>query len=308
MRVRVAPVLVGGAALLAAGTAAVSYRRDIAAAWERLDSVDRRTVETTFGAVEYCEAGEGDVLLVSHGAFQGCDALATLVDMVVDTRLIVPSRFGYLGSSLPEGATAADQADAFVELLDHLGVPRTDVLGLSAGTSAAVQMALRHPERTRRLVVVSGNFPGSPTAQVPADGAQVMFSGPVIWSMKMLGRRWPVVARSMGIPDGFPRDAADAAQIESEMNSFFPIAPRRAGALVDAYRTTVEVNDYPLEDVAVPTLVVHAVDDPLTSYEAAVAAVSRIAGARLVSLDAGGHLLLGQAQRVSKELHAFLAT
>jgi pimeloyl-ACP methyl ester carboxylesterase len=308
MRVRVAPVLVGGVAVLAAGAATVSYRRDMAAAWERLGSVDRRTVQTRFGAVEYCEAGAGDPVLVSHGAFQGCDALATPMNVVLDARLIVPSRFGYLGSSLPEGATAADQADAFVELLDYLGVPQTDVLGLSAGTSAAVQMALRHPDRTRRLVVVSGNFPGSPTTQVPADGAQVMLSGPVIWAMRRLGRHWPVVARSMGIPNGFPRDAADTAQIESEMDSFFPVAPRRAGVLVDAYRTTVEVNDYPLEEVAVPTLVVHAVDDPLTSYEAAVAAVSRIPGAHLVSLDSGGHLLLGQTERLSKELDAFLAT
>jgi pimeloyl-ACP methyl ester carboxylesterase len=92
------------------------------------------------------------------------------------------------------------------------------------------------------------------------------------------------------------------------MDNFFPVAPRRAGALVDAYRTTVEVNDYPLEELAVPTLIVHAVDDPLTSYDAAVAAASRIPGARLVSLDAGGHLLLGQTERLSKELDAFLAT
>ena len=52
----------------------------------------------------------------------------------MDRRVIVPSRFGYLGSTLPEGATAADQADVFVELLDHLGLTRVEVMAISAGS------------------------------------------------------------------------------------------------------------------------------------------------------------------------------
>jgi hypothetical protein len=39
-------------------------------------------------------------------------------------RAIAPSGFGYFGSTLPEGATAADQADADALLLDRLGVDR----------------------------------------------------------------------------------------------------------------------------------------------------------------------------------------
>jgi hypothetical protein len=35
--------------------------------------------------------------------------------------VIAPSRFGYLGSALRPSATPADQADAFVALLDQLG-------------------------------------------------------------------------------------------------------------------------------------------------------------------------------------------
>jgi 2-hydroxy-6-oxonona-2,4-dienedioate hydrolase len=36
-------------------------------------------------------------------------------------RVIGPSRFGYFGSTLPDRATPADQADAYALLLDHVG-------------------------------------------------------------------------------------------------------------------------------------------------------------------------------------------
>ena len=50
-----------------------------------------------------------------------------------DERDIVSvSRFGYLGSTLPAGATTTMQADAYAQLLDALAVDRADVLALSA--------------------------------------------------------------------------------------------------------------------------------------------------------------------------------
>ena len=82
----------------------------------------------------------------------------------------------------------------------------------------------------------------------------------------------------------------------------------RAGAVFDAFVSNPEVNAVPLESIAVPTLIVHAVDDPLASYDAAVRAAERIPGAVLVGLASGGHLALGQADRVRSEVAAFLDT
>ena len=48
-------------------------------------------------------------------------------------RVIGPSRFGYLGSTLPEGGTPADQADAHALLLDHLGVDQPHGLASASG-------------------------------------------------------------------------------------------------------------------------------------------------------------------------------
>jgi pimeloyl-ACP methyl ester carboxylesterase len=64
-------------------------------------------------------------------------------------------------------AIPAFGADAFAALLDALGIDRIDVIGESAGATSALQLARRHPERVKHLVVLVGNLPGSPTAVVP---------------------------------------------------------------------------------------------------------------------------------------------
>jgi len=76
----------------------------------------------------------------------------------------------------------------------------------------------------------------------------------------------------------------------------------------DAFVADPNVNNYRLEAITVPTLIVHAKDDPLVSHEAAQRAASRIPRARLLSVERGGHLLLGGHREViGREVTAFLA-
>jgi pimeloyl-ACP methyl ester carboxylesterase len=49
-------------------------------------------------------------------------------------------------------------ADDTAALLRHLGIERADVFGYSMGGAAALQVAIRHPEAVRRLVVASASF------------------------------------------------------------------------------------------------------------------------------------------------------
>ena len=117
-----------------------AYRRDLTAAQDRLAAVQRQSVYTSFGTLEYAEAGAGDPVLVSHGIFHGCDGgLLSVRSRLPTRRIIAPSRFGYLGSELPAGATPRDQADAFAALLDRLDLGQVDVVGISAGTTAALR-------------------------------------------------------------------------------------------------------------------------------------------------------------------------
>lgn len=290
-------------AALAAGARA--YRRDLTAARYRLAAVRRHHVSTPFGMVEYAESGAGDPVLVSHGIFHGCDGgLLSVRSSLPGRRIIAPSRFGYLGSDLPAGATPMDQADAFAALLDHLDLTRVDVVGISAGTTAALQFVLRHPDRTRHLVVMSGSFPGDPMAVAPPAWAKLLYADLPLWAMKKVAR--PQFARLMGVPAGFPKTPEQSQEMDEMLESIFPIGPRAAGAVFDAYISNPAVNQLPLEKITVPTIIVHAKDDPLCVFAPAEEAAHRIPGCILFAQESGGHLGLGQSGPTRVALDDFL--
>jgi pimeloyl-ACP methyl ester carboxylesterase len=126
-----------------------------------------------------------------------------------------------------------------------------------------------------------------------------------MWALKVFAR--PVLLRQIGVPKKFPRTAGNARIVADLIDSFFPVALKTEGITFDAFVADPEVNNYPLEALTVPTLIVHAKDDPLVSYASAQRAADRIPGARLVSMERGGHLFLGNREDVGREVAAFLA-
>jgi pimeloyl-ACP methyl ester carboxylesterase len=280
------------------------YRRDMNAARARLATVDRHVVSTPWGAVEYAETGSGAPVLVVHGIYHNCaGGLFSVRDLFTDRRVIAPSRFGYLGSSLPPNATPAAQADAFATLLDTLNIDQIDVVGLSAGATSALQLALRHPRRVKHLAILVGNLPGSPTAVVQPSWARFQRQF-VIWALRTYAPA-TMVRMVAAVPKGFAMTSADAWFVTEFVDSLFPVSA--AGFIFDAFMSNADVNDYHLEAIGVPTLIVHTKDDQLASHEASRRAAERIPGARFVSLESGGHLMIGQQKKAREELAKFFA-
>lgn len=302
------PSIVAG---LAAGVTIPAYgvylcfRRDINAARARLSAVDRHVISTPWGAVEYAERGSGAPLLVIHGIFHHCvGGLLSVRDLFVDRRVIAPSRFGYLGSSMPPNATPAVQADAFAGLLDALDIGQVDVVGLSAGTTSALQLALRHPERVKHLAVLVGNLPGSPTAVVQPSWTKRVNRQFVMWALRTFAPS--TLARLVAaIPKTFAMSRDDVRFVNEFIDSLFPMSPD--GVNFDLFVSNADVASYNLEGVNVPTLIAHTKDDQLASHEASQRAAERIPGAQFVSLESGGHLMLGQSTRIRAELADFFA-
>ena len=285
------------------------YRRDIRAARERVQNLGSQVVETDCGPIEYATFGEGRPVLVIHGIFGGFDqGLVTARGQLGEGfRAIVPSRFGYLRTPLPGDASPAAQSDAFACLLDALGIERAAILAISAGGTSAIQFALRHLDRCSALVLISSNAPGATEAGLPPQPlAKVLFrSDFVFWLLTTYFRS--SMKSIMGVPQGFELTPQDEADIAETMETILPVSPRAEGALFDMYVSNPDINaGYPLEEITVPALIIHAVDDPLARYDNARSMAERIPGARLVTVENGGHTLLGHEERIRAQIEEFL--
>jgi 3-oxoadipate enol-lactonase len=103
----------------------------------------------------YEEQGSGDPLLLIMGLAADSTAwLFQIPDFAKHYRTIAFDNRGVGRSSKPPGPyTIHQMADDTAGLLDVLGITRTHVIGVSMGGMIAQELALRHPQRVRGLVL-----------------------------------------------------------------------------------------------------------------------------------------------------------
>lgn len=83
-------------------------------------------------------------------------------------RVLVPDNRGVGRSAMPRRPwTMADMADDIAAMLDAAGVRHAVLAGISMGGMIAQQVALRHPERVRGLVLMA-TWAGLPYGKLPA--------------------------------------------------------------------------------------------------------------------------------------------
>lgn len=319
-----AAALGGLAGAVIATRVAQAYQRDQRIALARL-AAQSDVIQTARGPVEYAEAprsrqapGAGGAeagwpaVLVLHGAAGGYDQSLHTVSVLGEPglRFIAPSRFGYLRSPLPPNATPEAQADTLVALLDALGVEKVAVLAVSAGGMTATALALRHPDRLWALALVSAItrplVVSEPSLQ--ALTGIVLRSDFAFWAIRQGGLA--LVGRTTGLSaDEQARLEADPAarRALSGLIDMDPISRRRDGILNDIVQAEV-LPDWPLAQIAAPTLVIHGTADPLVPYTVGQAAAAAIPGAQLLALEGAGHLgWFTRAAEVRPATLAFLA-
>ena len=131
-------------------------------------------------------------LLVLHGAFMSSDAMKPLTDLITDRPLIVVDQRGHgRTGDLPGPISYEALADDAAAVLGDAGVAKADVFGYSMGAGAALQLALRHPERVDHLVIASvsfneaGNLPGF-TAMMDSITPEIFAGTPMEAEFKRL--------------------------------------------------------------------------------------------------------------------------
>lgn len=285
-------LLVAGMYLLVQG---IRCNRATKEKLKQLSEYDAKTISLSYGDMSYVDKGNGEVILSVHGIFGGYDqAFDTCKDFASGYRILAPSRFGYLGSDMLGSGTPAEQAIAYAELLDRLGIDKVYLLATSAGGSIAIRFALDYPERTKGLILYCSAMP--PAAK-PANYAE--YAGPPAflcndYAMFLMN---PLFEPVMGM---------DASTIYSML----PVGERKAGVILDASITNPDMarnyDSYIIEDLQVPTLILHAKDDKLASYADVEKAWDRFPNSTLVSFETGGHLMVGHEEEVKDAVMAFV--
>lgn len=108
----------------------------------------------------YLEAGEGPPLVLVHGSGPGVTAYAnwrlSIGTLAGHFRVLAPDMagFGFSGKPTAAGYSMKGWVDQLTGFLDALGIERASLVGNSFGGGLAIKMAVEHPERVDRLVLM----------------------------------------------------------------------------------------------------------------------------------------------------------
>jgi 2-hydroxy-6-oxonona-2,4-dienedioate hydrolase len=297
-------------AILIVGTVCVyaKYAHDLAAARSRL--VDRsKTMVTSFGTMEYAVLGQGEPMLIVHGAEGGFDQSLDMTGEMVrhGYQLIAPSRFGYLRSTLPAELTTAMQADAYAQLLDRLGKDKVVVVGISAGAWSALQFAIQYPKRCQALVLlVPANYlPAGTSIHGGAVAAAIFDSDFLAWIALQLMPIMPgaMTGMMLGTNAAVLRtaDREEKERLRQILDHLLPVSARYSGMQFDL-KTAANRELSPIERITCPVLTISAEDDAFGTASRAKSIAAGVPDGKANIYATGGHALVGHyadALRVS---------
>jgi pimeloyl-ACP methyl ester carboxylesterase len=293
------------------------FQHDLAIANARV-AMGSTITQTHCGPIEYAEVGHGIPLLIVHGAGGGFDLGMDFARPLAERgfRVIAMSRFGYLRTPRPADASPEAQADAHGCLLDALGIAKAAVMGISAGGPSAMQTAIRHPDRVSALVLVVpiAYKPGTVADSVPPTSTEndamllrLLGSDFLFWAGLHVARD-QVFRYVLATPPEVVATASapERARANAMADRILPVSGRAAG-LRDDTGLGRRLGPYALETIRASTLVISARDDGFGTYAGAQYTASRIAGAKFVGFENGGHLLVGHDEAVRAAIVELLA-
>jgi len=254
-----------------------------------------KIAETKLGPIEYKIIGDkGPILMSIHGSPGGHDQNIISSDAF---RILILSRPGYLRTPLGVGKTPAEQATAYSELLDVLGIQKVVVMGISGGGPSSMEFAAKFPEKTLGLIAFEAvSYSEDYANKFPDDESMMNGSDFSMWaglySMSFLGTKKKA---AMMLPNPKNRirltsNPKNVAKLKSMEWSIWPMSLRREGVVND-YQQFANLS-IPFEKINAPTLAIHGNEDINVDLAHARELIQKVQGSELRIIDEGDHMMM----------------
>jgi pimeloyl-ACP methyl ester carboxylesterase len=104
--------------------------------------------------------GTGQPLVLLHGAYMTIDLMGEIVPALAGSRQVIAVELQGHGhtADIDRSLSYELMADDIAALIEHLALEKADLFGYSMGGGVALQVAIRHPEVVRKLVVASASY------------------------------------------------------------------------------------------------------------------------------------------------------
>lgn len=118
------------------------------------------SIQTGNILTNYHDVGSGEPVLLLHGSGPGVSAWANwrlpIQSLSGDFRLLAPDLAGFGYTQVPDDIVYSRQLwlEQIVAFMDALGIERANVIGNSFGGSMALALAIHHPERVNKLLLM----------------------------------------------------------------------------------------------------------------------------------------------------------
>ena len=216
------------------------------------------TIDAGGVKTNYLEAGQGPPVVLIHGSGPGVTAYANwrlvIPALAERFRVIAPDMIGFGFTERPDGVEYGVQtwADQTVAVMDSLGIQKASLVGNSFGGAIALRVAVQHPDRVDRLVLM-----GSMGVDFPiTEGLDRVWGYEP--SFENMRKVLDVFAYNRElVPDELAEVRYRASMQPGFQESFSAMFPAPRQRWVDAMRTA----DQELRKLQHKTLIVHGRED-----------------------------------------------
>jgi pimeloyl-ACP methyl ester carboxylesterase len=289
------------------------YGSDGRSEWLDVDwSRHRRRLQVAGRQLELVEIGEGKPMLFIHGLGANWQTwLENLPHFARTHRCIAMDLPGFGQSEMPDGEISMSlYADVLDELCAALGVRAATVLGNSMGGFVAAELAIRHPERVERLVLVSPAILWQELRRAKPLMSLARLSELTVGRLLVGEAPRAVVSRPRLRHFAIAMGGVRAPhRLSREIQHELILTIKRTEGFLPAL---LAFGDYPVREelprIAAPTLLIWGRDDTLVSVRDAHELADLIPQARVELFERTGHVaMLERPARFNAVVEQFVA-